>query len=105
MHFDSETNFNYKIKNLNIIGFGSQGTCFHNTCNNKVYKIFNCFLEDDDIFKYYHEFTYRKEDIMRFSNIKNDTFFWAEDVITLNNKVIGYVTNYTNAKPLHKKIH
>ena len=40
--------------------------------------------------------------MLRFSNIKNKTFIWAKDVIIVNNEIVGYISNYVNAKSLYK---
>ena len=88
MFFDSKDKFlNYlkfmeDIGIIKEIGVGSQGICYLELRNNKVYKIFHQFFDEDD-----EEFyiKYKKEDIVRFSHIVNDTFIWSNDVIVVNN--------------------
>lgn len=83
------------------IGVGSQGICYVNVNNNQVYKIFHQFFDREDGFlEFFHNYT--KEEILRFSNIVNDTFVWVKDVIVVENEIVGYVSDYVNAKSLYK---
>lgn len=82
-------------KGLNFDG-GSQGECFR--IGNKVYKIFIQYIEDDD----YYESDYNKDDILRFSHIKNGTYIWPQDVITVGDVVVGYTMDFVKAKSLFK---
>lgn len=79
------------------IGAGSQGTCYHNKKTNEVYKIFDQYIYDDE-----YKILYNREELMRFSHIKNKTFLWAKDVISIDSEIVGYITNYKAAKPLYK---
>ena len=74
---------------------GSQGECYK--IGNKVYKIFIQYIEED---YYYNE--HSKEDILRFSSIKNDTYIWPIDIITVGDIVVGYIMDYVQAKSLSK---
>lgn len=75
---------------------GGQGRCYK--IGNKVYKIFLQYIEDDD-----DEITpYFKEDILRFSDVKNDTYIFPNDVIMVGNTVVGYITDYVDALSLYK---
>ena len=75
---------------------GGQGRCYK--IGNKVYKIFLQYIEDDD-----EEITpYFKEDILRFSDVKNDTYIFPNDVIMVGNTVVGYITGYVDALSLYK---
>jgi len=99
--FLSYIKFMKELGFLKIIGQGSQGICYHNLMNNQVYKIFHQFFdEDDDFFEYFHVYT--KEEILKFSNINNDTFVWAKDVIIVNDEIVGYISDYVDAKSLYK---
>lgn len=82
-------------RGLNFAG-GSQGECFR--IGKKVYKIFLQYIDDD----YFRECSFSREDIMRFSQIKNDTYVWPINVITVGDLVVGYVMNYVRAKSLFK---
>lgn len=75
---------------------GSQGVCYK--IGNKVYKIFNSFIEeDDDIF-----ISYDKCQILQFSSISNGTYIFPQDVIVVSDVVVGYTMEYVNAQSLYK---
>lgn len=99
--FLSYIKFMKELGAIKEIGRGSQGVCYYNLLSNKVYKIFHQFFdEDEEFFEYFH--TYTKEELLKFSNIDNDTFIWAKDVIVVNNEIIGYISDYVCGKPLYK---
>lgn len=74
---------------------GSQGECYK--IGTRVYKVFIQYIEEDYL---YNE--YSKEDILRFSSIKNNTYIWPVDTITVGDIVVGYITDYVRAKSLFK---
>ena len=98
MEFKSKEELLMFLKSLRMIGFGSQGTCYLNKKTGKVYKIFNQFIEDfmDD------KIIYTKKELMKFSTIKNKTFLWALDTISVKDEIVGYINSFVNAKPLYK---
>ena len=104
MRYDTKKEFSSFLRFMESMGFlkeigtGSQGICYLNLINNKVYKIYHQFFDED---KEYNV-EYRKEDILLFSNIINDTFIWANDVIVVENEIIGYVSDFVNARSLYK---
>ena len=95
MEFKNKKVMQIILNNLSIIGQGSQGICYYNK-KDEVYKIFHQAFEDDDFINY------TKNELLRFSNVKNKTFLWAKDVIVLENEIIGYITDYVKAKSLFK---
>ena len=100
MEFYSRDEVIFQLILSKEIGSGSQGTCYLNAITNDVYKIFNQFFylnidEDEKVI-------YIKDEIMRYSHLINDTFIFPKDVITLNEEVIGYITNYVKAIPLNQ---
>ena len=95
MEFKNKKVMQIILNNLPIIGQGSQGICYYNK-KDEVYKIFHQAFEDDDFINY------TKNELLRFSNVKNKTFLWAKDVIVLENEIIGYITDYVKAKSLFK---
>jgi len=95
--FLSYVDFMVKIGIFKEIGVGSLGLCYLNIKNNKVYKIFHQFFDDE----YDYDAIYKKEEILKFSNIVNDTFVWAKDVIIVDNNIVGYISDYVSAKPLY----
>ena len=93
MNFKSEKQLKIYLNSLEFLGQGSQGACYLDKTNNTVIKIFHEFFEEGIT-------SYKKEDILKFSNIKNKTFIWATDVTMLNDIVIGYTTPYISARSL-----
>lgn len=80
-----------------ILGSGSQGTCYK--VGNKVYKIFNQFVFNDD---YDDWIKYNGEEILKFSSICNNTYVFPKDIITVSSLVVGYVTEFVNGSNLDK---
>ena len=93
MNFKSEKQLKIYLNSLEFLGQGSQGVCYLDKTNNTVIKIFHEFFEEGIT-------SYKKEDILKFSNVKNKTFIWATDVIMLNDIVIGYTMPYISARSL-----
>lgn len=93
MEFVSKKHLKYYLKNLKFLGEGSQGICFID--RNKVIKIFHSFFDGEDC-------GFNKEEILGFSHIKNNTYIWPDEVITINNQIIGYTQEYKKAKNLCK---
>lgn len=79
-----------------ILDNGSQGVCYR--IGNKVYKIFFQFLDEleEDIIEY------NKDEILQFDSIVNDTYIFPSNVILVGDVVVGYITDYVNAKSLDK---
>lgn len=95
MNFKSEKQLKTYLNSLEFIGQGSQGICYLDKTNNTVIKIFHDFFEEGIT-------SYKKEDIVRFNNIKNKTFIWATDVIMINDIVVGYTMPYISSRNLWK---
>lgn len=95
MNFKSEKQLKTYLNSLEFIGQGSQGICYLDKTNNIVIKIFHDFFEEGIT-------SYKKEDIVRFNNIKNKTFIWASDVIMINDIVVGYTMPYISSRNLWK---
>lgn len=93
MNFKSEKQLKIYLNSLEFLGQGSQGVCYLDKTNNTVIKIFHEFFEEGIT-------SYKKEDILKFSNVKNKTFIWGTDVIMLNDIVIGYTMPYISARSL-----
>lgn len=93
MNFKSEKQLKIYLNSLEFLGQGSQGVCYLDKTNNTVIKIFHEFFEEGIT-------SYKKEDILKFSNVKNKTFIWTTDVIMLNDIVIGYTMPYISARSL-----
>jgi len=100
MNFKSREHLETFLDNLKIIGMGSQGVCYYNPYDNSVYKIFHQFFDEDDDIEYH--VTYEEKEILRFSDVKNNTFVWPISVIRVKDEVVGYKTPYIKAKSLYQ---
>lgn len=77
-----------------FLDHGSQGVCYKK--GNKVYKIFHQFIDmDEDDF-----IVYGSEDILKFSSIVNNTYIFPNDIIYVGDTVVGYITDYVDARNL-----
>lgn len=94
MFFKSYKSFNEFIKrSCKSIGSGSQAECFLGP-DNKVYKVYH------DFNIHSNESSYTEDFLLRFKGLDNDTFLFAEDVISVNGKIVGYLSNFIPGKPL-----
>jgi len=82
----------------NEIGMGSQGLVYLDEQRRKVYKIFHQFFDDYDPDLYT---SYDAKEIKKFSKVANQTFVWSEDVIYVNDEVVGSVSRYVKGKNLY----
>lgn len=78
---------------------GSQGQCYK--YNGIIYKIFHYFIDE------YNEFdddnlSYTSEELLRFSYIVNTTYVWPEDVIMVQDLVVGYFYKFALGRPLYE---
>lgn len=90
-----------RVHHKDNIGGGSQGECY--LIGDKVFKIFLQYIIDYDFEDSIDcDMEYDKDEILQFSSIKNNTYVWPLDVITVGNKVVGYTVDYVNAKSLFK---
>ena len=99
MNFSSDAKLREFLRKpqIKFLDFGSQGQCYYDRLNNKVYKIFFDFFDDDD------DYIYQVNDnILKFSKITNSTYIWPSDFIKVNDKVVGYITNYGRGENLYK---
>ena len=95
MKFKSKGELLLKLRSFNSIGEGAQGICYLDINNKLVYKIYHDFLDD-------YKCNYNYLDIMRFSNIKNNTYIFPKDVIYVKDEIVGYIEPYVNNKDLTK---
>lgn len=96
MQFNTKEEYFKFRKKLLYLGAGSQGECYLENKEKKVYKIFfDCFEKDYVCY-------YDKSDFLKFSHLINTTFIWPNDIISYNRNIICYVSNYINAKDLSK---
>lgn len=85
-----------KIHKKHNFDGGSQGECYR--IGNKVYKIFIQFIEDDEE----DMIVYDKDEILRFSSVVNNTYIFPNDVIIVDDLVVGYITDYVDAVSLYR---
>lgn len=97
IEFKNKQEFESYIKKLPCIGIGSQGIVYLDIKNNIVYKIFHSYLEEGLI----NEYSY--DEIMKFSQIKNKTFIWPNNVIKINDLIVGYTIDYKKANNLYRQ--
>lgn len=95
MNFRNKEHFNIFLKNLKVLGMGSQGVCFLDEKNKIVYKVFHEYFDNE-------ECSYRREDILKFSNIDNKTFIWPKNILVVEGQLVGYTMPYVNAKSLYE---
>ena len=93
MNFISDKQLLTYINNLKYISEGSQGACYQK--ENTVIKIFHDYIEEEKP-------PYTKEDILKYSQIKNKTFIWPKEVIEVKDQVVGYTMPYIKMKNLYK---
>lgn len=72
---------------LSYLGSGSQGSCYVDRSRDLVYKVFHAYTEKENSM-------YTMEDILRFSDVINDTYKFPKDVIVVDGIVEGYTLEY-----------
>lgn len=95
MKFINREHLDTFLKNLEVLGSGSQGICYLDKNNKIVYKIFMDYYDEE-------EAMYTENDILKFSNVKNNTFIWPNDVIKVGNSIVGYTMPYKRSKSLYQ---
>lgn len=97
MNFLSREEVDHFIQTLLLVGQGSQGVSYKDKTSKKVYKFYHDYLEDDEF-----DFVHDREEILQFKDIPSSTFLFPKDVILLNDRVIGDITSYRNARNLYQ---
>lgn len=100
MELSSNNELKSYLKSLKYIDQGSQGVCFYCAKDNKVYKVFSAFFEDDEDEDY--DANYSDYDILKFSDIDNSTFIWPKDTIKVAGNILGYECDFFRGKNLYK---
>lgn len=99
MNFISREHLLSYLKRLSFIGMGSQGECFLDKKTNKVYKIFHQYVDElDDGWK----FNFTRENLLKFSNIENNSYIFPLDVIYVGDEIVGYICDYVCGNSLFK---
>lgn len=94
-NFVNREHLSVYLETLKYIGQGSQGVCYLNIKNNTVYKIFHAYYDDDDVYC-------DEKEILKFSNIHNDTFIWPINVVRVNKEIVGYTMPYVKARNFYE---
>lgn len=94
-NFVNREHLSVYLETLKYIGQGSQGVCYLNIKNNTVYKIFHAYYDDEDVYC-------DEKEILKFSNIHNDTFIWPINVVRVNKEIVGYTMPYVKARNFHE---
>lgn len=89
MRFSSQKEQESYFKSLHYLNSGSQGECYIDKNKKMVYKL---------LF-YYEGLT--KEELLRFSYIKNKTFIWPTEEIMVGQRIVGYIMPYRKVKNLY----
>lgn len=76
------------------LGNGSQGRCYYDRKNKICFKILEQFFDDD--MEFY--INYSEDEFTRFSGIKNNTYIFSDNVIFVNDLVVGYTMRYSSGK-------
>lgn len=97
MNFNSKEHLELYLKGLKELGFGSQGVVYKDKKNNKAIKIYDLFLDNDE-----EEYIYSKDEILKFNSIVNNTYVFPEDIVSISNQTVGYISKYVPGKSLYK---
>lgn len=99
MNFISREHLLSYLNILSFIGMGSQGECYLDKKTNKVYKIFHQYIDElDEDWK----FNFTKENLLKFSNIENNSYVFPLDVIFIGDEIVGYTCDYVCGNSLFK---
>lgn len=93
IRFSSVSEVEKFLISLELMGMGSQGTVYKSKNGKYAYKIFHDFEEED-----FNDWT--QEEILKFSDVKNDTYIFPIDTIMLKDTAIGYITEAIVGKDL-----
>lgn len=99
MNFISKNHLLFYLNSLLFIGMGSQGECYLDKKTNRVCKIFHQYIDDiDDGWK----FNFTKENLLKFSNIENNSYIFPLDVISVGDEIVGYICDYVCGNSLFR---
>lgn len=98
MVINNKKDLNNYLKCLKYLGCGSQGEAYYDFKNKKVIKIFHDIFDEDS--EYF--FDIFESDILKFKDCNNDTYIFADDVVYLNDKIIGYTMSFAPGDTIDK---
>lgn len=96
MDFDNINDLTLHLKKLKELGSGSQGTVYYDKNSKKAIKVYDLILAYDEYV------LYKEDEILRFGSIKNGTYIFPDEVVKLDNQVIGYISRYVSGKSLYR---
>lgn len=95
MEFKNIKELTYYASLLEYLDIGSEGICYLNKGQKKVYKLFHDYEEKDYICKY------DEDKLDKLKKVKCDSFVWPTEVIKVDDKIVGYTVPYIHAKSLY----
>src|SRR5574344_596403 len=95
MNFKNVKELTYYSSLLEYLDIGSEGVCYLNRGEKKVYKLFHEYDEKDYICKY------DEEKLREFKKVECESFVWPSDLIKIGDKIVGYKVPYIHAKSLY----
>lgn len=97
MEFKSRQELELYTKRLKYLGLGSCGICFLSRSNDRVIKVFH---KDAEVIR-------DRDHLLRYKDLSNDSFIFADDVITIDGEIVGIISPYIRGldlcrtNPLH----
>ena len=99
MVFCSNEHLSTSLKYLNEIGMGAQGVVYTDNYRNRVYKIFHQFFESE----YTEEkIKFTSDDLLKFKDVKTKTFYFPDELILVNDEIVGYASWFAPGKSLYE---
>lgn len=89
IYFQNEEHLNCFIRNLQLIGLGSEGNCYR--------------LNKETVFKYLCGPNYEqrdKEEILQFKDINIPNYVFVQNIAYLKNEIVGVLMQYINGENL-----
>lgn len=103
MVFNTKESFLTFLHYFKKIGIGGDGICYLNKRENKVYKVFHQFFDELDFPCSENHIIYQRDEILKFSHVQANGFIFPSDVIIVNGEIVGFITDFINAKSLYKQ--
>ena len=95
MIFNSKKELLMYLKYIVELGYGSQGITYHDKKLNKAIKVYHEVFDDEMSY-----LTKNKEETLKFNQAVNNTYIFPDDVLMLNDKIVGYTSKFVSGKNL-----
>lgn len=95
MIFNSKKELLMYLKYIIELGYGSQGITYHDKKLNKAIKVYHEVFDDEMSY-----LTKNKEETLKFNQAVNNTYIFPDDVLMLNDKIVGYTSKFVSGKNL-----